>query len=111
MDDNATRLQVQTALETAFPDLTVYYRPAGNLKLARPCIIYEPKAYEPSFSNNSAYVVGTRFQMTILSDLPGYANKKNVFNIPGWYVMSGNHSYVSSDIVHDVFTISVNSIT
>ena len=110
MDDTTIRLNLHTLLEAAFPDLVLYYRPPGNLKLDRPCIIYEPKATEPSYSNNSPYVVGTRFQVTILSDLPGYSDKRNMLGISG-IVITGNRSYVSSDIVHDVFTISVNSIT
>jgi hypothetical protein len=110
MDDEETRLYLQSRLETAFPELTVYYRPPGNIILDRPCIIYEPKSLEPSYSGNVTYVVGTRFQITILSDLPGYAAKRNVFNLPDVTVY-GNSSYVSSDIVHDIFTVLVNTIT
>ena len=110
MDDEQIRLYLQSQLEAAFPELTVYYRPPGNLLLERPCVIYEPKSLEPSYSGNLTYVVGTRFQVTILSDLPGYADKRNVFNIPEVAVMS-NSSYVSSDIVHDIFTVLVNTIT
>ena len=113
MDKEEVRLYLHTLLETAFPGLDLYYRPPGNLKLTRPCIVYEPKAEEPSYSNNDAYVVGTRFQVTVLSDLPGYGNTRNIFGLPnaGGVVISGNQTYVSSNIVHDVFTVSVNSIT
>ncbi len=120
MDDDAIRLALQSLLEAAFPDLTIYYSPSGNLKLTRPCIIYEPKSLEPSYSNNAPYIIGTIFQITILSNLPGYANKRNIFNVLAWsrlwsgmpgVVLISSRSYVSSDIVHDVFTISVNSIT
>ena len=110
MDDDTTRLNLHSQLVAAFPDLSIYYRPSGNLKLTRLCIVYEPKADEPSFANNKAYTIGARFQITILSDLPGYSNKRAIFDID-WSAISGNRSYVSSDIVHDVFTISVNSIT
>jgi len=110
MTDEQIRLYLQAQLEEAFTDLTVYYRPPGNLLLDRPCIIYEPKSLEPSYSSNLTYVVGTRFQITILSDLPGYANKRNVFDLPEVTVLA-NNSYVSSDIVHDIFTVLVNTIT
>ncbi len=110
MTDEQIRLYLQSQLETAFPGLTVYYRPPGNLLLTRPCIIYEPKSLEPSYSNSLTYVTGTRFQITILSDLPGYADKRNVFNIPDVTVY-GNSSYVTEDIVHDIFTVLVNTIT
>jgi hypothetical protein len=113
MDDEETRLLLHSLLETTFPGLDLYYRPPGNLKLNRPCVVYEPKAIEPSFSNNSTYVVGIRFQITVLSNLPGYTNIRNIFalsNTAG-IVISGNRSYVSSNIVHDIFIVSVNSIT
>lgn len=112
MDKKEVRLYLHSLLEQYFPSLALYYRPPGNMKLTRPCIVYEPKAEEPSYSNNDVYVVGTRFQITILSDLPGYGNSRNIFGLPNHgCVVSGNHSYVSSNIVHDVFTVSVNSIT
>ena len=110
MDDEQIRLFLHALLEIAFPDLVVYYRPAGDMFVERPCIIYEPKSSEPSFAANVTYVVGTRFQVTILSDIPGYTDKRNIFDMPGVTVMS-NTSYVSSDIVHDVFTVLVNTIT
>lgn len=109
MDDDTIRLYLHTQLAAAFPDLALYYRPSGNLQISRPCLIYEPKAYEPSFSLNETYAVGVRFQVTILSDLPGYSDKRNVYIMPG-VIVSSSDSYVSSDIVHDVFTVSVNSI-
>ena len=110
MDDDTIRLNLHNQLVAAFPDLTIYYRPPGNIELTRPCIVYEPKQDEPSYANNKPYTIGTRFQITILSDLPGYSNKRAIFDID-WISISGNRSYVSSDIVHDVFTLSVNSIT
>jgi hypothetical protein len=111
MDEEQIRLYLHSELETVFPDLNLYYRPPGNLKLVRPCIVYEPKKPEPAYSNNSTYVVGTRFQLTFLSNLPGYANVRNIFAVPGIVVNSESQSYVSSDIVHDIFYVSVNSIT
>jgi hypothetical protein len=112
MDKDEVRLYLHSLLEQYFPSLTLYYRPPGNLKLTRPCIVYEPKAEEPSYSNNETYVVGTRFQVTVLSDLPGYDNTRNIFALPNHgCVISGNRTYVSSNIVHDVFYVSVNSIT
>lgn len=110
MTDEQIRLYLQAQLEAAFPELTVYYRPPGSLLLERPCIIYEPKASEPSYSGNVTYVIGGRFQITILSDLPGYADKRNVFDIPNVAVY-GNSSYVNEDVVHDIFTVLVGTIT
>ncbi|RLC97494.1 MAG: hypothetical protein DRI46_12935 [Chloroflexi bacterium] len=109
MDDEEIRQYLQDLLETTFTGLGVYYRPPGDLILTRPCIIYEAKSSELSFANNLPYVVGIAFQATILSDLPGYADKKRIFSMSG-VVVNNNRSYVSNDIVHDVFTLSVNTI-
>ncbi len=110
MDDEAIRLSLHTLLIAAFPTLGIYYMPPGNMELERPCIVYEPKALEPSHANNQPYVVGTRFQATILSDLPGYSDKRAMLELSG-VVVTDNRSYVSKDVVHNVFTISVNTIT
>ena len=109
MDDEEVRLYLQTLLETTFTDVGIYYRPPGDLILDRPCIIYEAKSSEPSFANNTPYVIGIVFQATLLSELPGYADKRLIFAIPG-VIVNNNRSYVSEDVVHDVFTLSVNTI-
>ena len=110
MDDETVRQALHASLDTAFPDLEKYYQPPGDLLIARPCIVYERKALDPSFANNLVYSVGMRFQITILSDLPGYASNRNVYDIPGLIILD-NRSFVTADVVHDVFTVSVNAIT
>lgn len=110
MDKDARRLYLHNQLTSTFPDLNVYYRPPGNIILERPCIVYEPKAYDPSYSNNTPFVVGTRFQVMFLSDLPGYSSEDSILTMPEVTVY-GNNTYVNEDIVHDVFTVLVNTIT
>jgi hypothetical protein len=108
MDDEDIRLFLQSALETAFPGLTVYYRPTGNIAKTRPCVVYEPRKTIPSYSNNAPFVVGREFQVSILSDVPGY-NTRPMFSIPG-ITNRSNNSFISEDIVHDVFIVAVNTI-
>lgn len=108
-NEEGLRLYLQTLLEENFPGLGVYYRPPGNIILQRPCIIYESQQAEPTYANNLPYVIGTRFQVTVLSDLPGYSSGWTMFRIPGIVVVS-NQSYVNKDVVHDVYTVSVNTI-
>ena len=110
MDDDQIRLYLHSQLESTFPALGLYYRPPGNLFMERPCIIYEPKEFEPSFANNEVYVVGTQFQITLLSDLPGYTGIRKIFDMPG-VVVNNSSTFVSDDIVHDICTVSINTIT
>ena len=110
MDEDQIRLYLHSQLESTFPGIGLYYRPPGNLFMERPCIIYEPKGFEPSFANNEAYVIGTRFQITLLSDLPGYTNVRNIFGMSG-VIVNNSSMFVNEDVVHDVYTVSVNTIT
>lgn len=111
MDKEEVRLYLQQVLEAEFPELPVIFRPSGNLRLTYPCIIYEPKAEEPAYANNSTYAVGTRFQVTFLSYLPGYGSTRLMFSL-GLFgvVVSSNNSFVSDDVVHDVFIVNVHTI-
>lgn len=110
MDEEQIRLHLHSQLETTFPDVGLYYRPPGNLFMERPCIIYEPKEFEPSFANSKAYVIGIRFQITLLSDLPGYAGTRKIFGMLG-VVVTSSRMFVNDNVVNDVYTVSVNTIT
>lgn len=112
MDENTARLGLHTLLENTFPEADdIYYQPPGNIPLARPCIVYEPKAYEPKYANNTAFITNRRFQVMFMSNLPfGYFNTKLMFGlIDQGLIVSDNRSYVSSDIVHEVFDIYILS--
>jgi hypothetical protein len=110
MDDDLARQYLHAKLEERFPDMAmVVYRPPGDLYLDKPCIVYEDVAHEPSFANNVPFVVGTKFNVTILSDLPGYGTPKDIYRIEGVTVTS-SRSHVTKDIAHNVFTVSVNTI-
>jgi hypothetical protein len=108
MDKEEVRLVLQTALENTFPDLSVIFRPSGNHKLTYPCVTYEPKKEEPSFANNTPYTIGTQFQVTFISNLPGYANTRLLYTLPGVIIVNSN-SFMVSDLVHDVFIVSVHT--
>lgn len=111
MDSEERRLFLHALLQEAFPDVTIYYRPPGNMLLKYPCIVYDKKALEPSFANMTTYVIGTRYQLSFLSELPGYFDAQLMYALHGpSVVITGNDSYETDDIVHDVFTISVNSL-
>lgn len=110
MDEETTRLFIHGLLEAAFPDVEeIYFRPPGDMLLKRPCVVYTPLQVEPSYANSLTYSVGTRFQVTVLSDLPGLVNARRLLGVDGITVVS-NTSYSQNDVVHDVFTITVNSI-
>lgn len=109
MDESQIRLTLQTKLEETFPGVPVYYQPPGNKVLSRPCIVYEPKSTQPSHANNTAFTIGIRYQVTILSNVPGFFDKTKMHEISGITIISTNF-YTVEDIVHDVFIVTVNAI-
>lgn len=110
MDKEEVRLVLQTGLETTFPDLPVIFRPSGNLKLKYPCVTYEPKTEEASFANNSPYTIGTQFQVTFISPVPGYADTRLLYSLmPQGVAIVRNNSFTTNDLVHDVFIVSVHT--
>jgi hypothetical protein len=102
--DEFVRLALNELLVSTFPEMTIYFRPSGNIHLAYPCILYEPKTIQSSYSNNKMYSAYEQFQVMILSNLPGNIQKRRIYDIPGVIVSSTNF-YVSDDIAHDIFNI------
>jgi len=110
MTEDAIRLYLHAQLEEQFPDVGLYYMPPGNMILERPCLIYEPQRAEPSFANNSAYVVGLKYQLTLLSDLPGYPCVRKMYQMPA-VIVTSSRTIVIEDIVNDIYSVSVHTIT
>lgn len=110
MDDSAVRTYLHNELMATFPDITlIVHQPPGDMILSRPCIVYEPTQHEPAFASNGPYLVGIRYTVTLLSDLPGYPTPRDIYKIKGISVNS-SRMHVTQDIVHNVFTVSVNTI-
>ena len=99
------RLFLHQKLVEAFPGLNVYYRPPASI-IKYPCVIYEPERQVPKYVGNRVYNVGTMFEVKVLSVTPGI-DTESIFGIG-----RTNHktTYTSDNIVHDIFTISVNTI-
>jgi hypothetical protein len=109
MNNDQARLYLQEVLETTFPSLPVHFSPPGNYILKRPCIVYSLQQRDPSYANNSPYSIGKRFQVTVLSDRPGIDGLDAMYSMPN-VIVTGHNSYVTNDISHEVFTVSINTI-
>lgn len=110
MDSNDIRLRLHALLVSKFPDMTVYYRPPGDVLLSYPCIRYERVRFVPTTANSATYTVGEKFQVMFLSLLPGYSNTRAMFDLHGsnGVIIEDDNEYETNDIVHTVFTVTVN---
>jgi hypothetical protein len=109
MDEEQVRLYLRDILIVLYPGVPRFYRPPSDTVLTYPCIVYTPLQAEPSYANSIPYVMGTRFQVSLLSVVPGYTNPRAIFGASG-IVITSNRSYTENDVVHDVFTLTVNKI-
>lgn len=109
MDSNDIRLRLHALLTSKFPDVTVYYRPSGDIFLTYPCIVYERKSFVTTNANSSTYSIGERFQVSLISLLPGYSNTRDMFDLHGsnGITVENSNEYETDDLVHTVFTVSV----
>ena len=109
MAEASDRLYLQSILEETFPGITVYYRPPGDVILTRPYIVYTKLQREPTYANNLPYSIGTRFQITIISDRPGLMDLDVIFSMENVTVVS-NNAFMEDDLAHDIFTVTINKI-
>lgn len=105
MDED--RLALHSLLSSVYPGHKLIFRAASNDVLTYPCIIYDVLNLESSYANNSPYVVGTIFEVILMSLLPGEFGIKDMLYIPN---SSHIQSYISDGIVHDVFRIHINTL-
>lgn len=98
------RIWLSIQLEDIYPGIKRYYRPTNNLPLEPPYIIYTKDKLDADYSNNSPYSKTERFQVILVSNLPGEFDISLMLNIKG---AEHKSSYTQKDLVHDVFSVSV----
>lgn len=103
MDED--RLVLHNLLLELFPTLKLYFRPPSKIILEYPCIVYDVKKLNANYAANKPYNKGTTYQLTVMTNLPGFADAKKVLDIPN---STHTTSYIVSDIVHDIFDVTIN---
>lgn len=110
MDEEDIRIYLHNVLVTIFPGFSIAYNPPGNVLFERPCIIYKPLEIEPSYASNVGYIMGMKYEVVILSDLPGLYGQSWALYDRRDITVRTHKTYTHEDINHDVFVVSVNTI-
>lgn len=103
----SNREALHTALVATFPDLNVYYNPKDIVQLQYPCIVYKLNVMDPTHSNNAVYVLGSVYQVSILSTSSDFADVEKIYGIKG---VRHVNTFTASDITNYVFNIRVNTL-
>jgi hypothetical protein len=102
------RLWLHNQLSAAFPDLKLIFRSPSNKVLEYPCIVYDVDDLDVNHANNEAFVVGTTFQLQVMSVYPGYSGIHDILRL--FPKASFIRSYMYDDIVHDIFRVQVKTV-
>ena len=98
----ASRLELQTILETLLGSRNVYYQPPESLKMGYPAIRYSKSDINSKHANNTKYTNTTRYQIIIIDKDPDNEVIQKVLQLP---LSSYERHYVSENLNHDVINL------
>ncbi len=66
----ASRLSLQSELETFLGSRNVYFQPPESVRIQYPCIIYKRKIGDTKFANNLPYIFDKAYEIMIIDKNP-----------------------------------------
>lgn len=98
----ASRLELQTLLETLLGSRNVYFQPSASVFLKYPAIVYSRYNIENTHADNRVYAQHTAYQVTVIDEDPDSEIVKKVSMLP---MCSFDRHYTADNLNHDVFTL------
>lgn len=100
----ASRLTLQTTLETILGSRNVYFQPPASVRINYPAIIYSRSNIDNSFANNGVYSQKTAYEVTFVDTNPDNPCIGTISRLP---TCRFDSHYVADNLNHDVFTIFI----
>lgn len=98
----ASRLKLQTVLETLLGSENVYYQPPESMFIKYPAIIYSRYKIENKFANNKVYRQLHPYLITVIDEDP---DSEIVEKISQLSTCRFDRHYVSDNLNHDTFIL------
>lgn len=98
----ASRLELQTLLESVLGSDSVYFKPPPSIKMSYPCIVYNRSRIQTNYANNSPYYLKKRYMLTVIDRDPDSLIPDKVSMLD---TASFDRQYTDNGLIHDVFTI------
>lgn len=98
----ASRLELQTKLETLLGSRNVYFQPPENTKLSYPCIIYKLNKMDTKHADNKVYRKDNGYQLTLIHKDPDNTIKDDILQLPKARFAN---FFVNDNLNHYVYTI------
>lgn len=98
----ASRLDLQSTLETLLGSRNVYYQPPETLKMEYPCIRYSKSRPDVEHADNMKYINMDCYELIVIDKLPDNEVIQKVLDLP---LSSFDRHYTKDNLNHDVITI------
>lgn len=98
----ATRLELQSMLETLLGSRNVYYQPPSSIKMEYPAIVYSRKNIKNNFANDNVYGQSRFYEIIVIDSNPDSVIVDKVSKLK---TCKFDRHYKSDNLNHDVFTL------
>lgn len=98
----ASRLKLQTLLETLLGSRNVYYQPPESVKMSYPAIVYSRNSIDNTHANNAVYGQSLSYEITVIDKNPDSEIVTRVSRLPRCRF---DRHFTSDNLNHDVFTL------
>lgn len=98
----ATRLELQTKLESLLGSRNVYYQPPASIKMQYPAIRYSLNDIDTQKADNLPYIKTRQYQVIVIDKKPDNPVIDKLLELP---LCSYDRHYVSENLNHDVLTL------
>lgn len=97
------RTELQTRLESLFPNMGVYFQPPESFKLKYPCIVYKLTNIRTFYASNMLYRMKDRYSITVMSKDPDNTIAKDI--LTNFSLCTFDRRFESSNLYHDILTL------
>ena len=98
----ASRLNLQTELETILGSRNVYYQPPESVKMKYPAIVYSRKNIDNIFADDTVYTQNHSYELTVIDPNPDSEIVMKVSRLPA---CTFHRHYTADNLNHDVFRL------
>lgn len=98
----ASRLNLQTELETILGSCNVYYQPPESVKMKYPAIVYSRKNIDNIFADDTVYTQNHSYELTVIDPNPDSEIVMKVSRLPA---CTFDRHYTVDNLNHDVFRL------
>lgn len=98
----ASRLDLQTKLESILGSRNVYFQPPASVQMSYPAIVYSRKSIDARFADDRVYLKLPFYELTLIDRNPDSKFIDLIMELP---YCKYDRPYKADNLNHDVFTI------